>query len=329
MAIAPVSPPSVGDEQLAQADALQRLAAEAVALAGRSREQSATARVASTGSRRRAGDQLDRFQAQVDVLRAWRTVPRGASAGDNRRTPGVDVDVWALHVRYARSRHPGVRARLTEEYRGYAVSLARRLHRDGESLDDLVQVAMEALLVALDRFDCERGIPFPAFATPTILGSLKRHYRDLGWSVRVPRRVHEIAVPARKAADRLTHVLGRSPTTSEIAQELGVDEETLVAAQEATHARSVSSLDVTVGPPERGSAALSTDDGDIVRAENRVALAQALGELSERDREILGLYFFEEMSQTEIGKRYDVSQMQVSRWISAALRRLRSRMPEH
>jgi RNA polymerase sigma-B factor len=307
-----------------RATALQHRTATERDEARQAREASRSTRIATGATRRKARHELDRYEGHVDALRAWRTVPRGSSASDDRRTPAVDVGIWAEHVRYARSRHPAVRARLAEEYRGYAVSLARRLHRDGESLDDLIQVAMEALLLALDRFDPDRGIPFPAFATPTILGSLKRHYRDHGWSVRVPRRVHEIAVPARKASDRLTHVLGRTPTPAEV----GVDVATLLAAQEATNARSVSSLDATLGAPERGSAALASDDTDILRAENRVALAQALQELTEREREILGLYFFDELSQSEIGRRYEVSQMQVSRWITAALRRLRDRMPE-
>ena len=328
MSIASASAPSHAPVQMVEANALQSRTVSGLEAAREARRSSRSTRIATGTSRRRARQALDRYEGQVDTLRAWHSVPRGTSASDDRRTPAVDVGIWAEHVRYARSRHPAVRAKLAEEYRGYAVSLARRLHRDGESLDDLTQVAMEALLLALDRFDPERGIPFPAFATPTILGSLKRHYRDHGWSVRVPRRVHEIAVPARKASDRLTHVLGRTPTTAEVAQEVGVDVSTLEAAQEATNARSVSSLDATVGPPERGSAALASDVTDMLRAENRVALAQALRELSGRERDVLGLYFFDELSQSEIGRRYDVSQMQVSRWITAALRRLRDRMPE-
>ena len=328
MSIASAAAPSGPPIQMLRANALQHRTASELEEAREARRASRSTRVATGTSRRRARQALDRYEGQVDTLRAWHSVPRGSSAADDHRAPAVDLDVWAEHVPYARSRHPAVRARLAEEYRGYAVSLARRLHRDGESLDDLTQVAMEALLLALDRFDPERGIPFPAFATPTILGSLKRHYRDHGWSVRVPRRVHEIAVPARKASDRLTHELGRTPTPAEVAREVGVDVDTLMAAQEATNARSVSSLDATVGPPERGSAALASEDTDMLRAENRVALAQALQELSGRERDVLGLYFFDELSQLEIGRRFEVSQMQVSRWITAALRRLRDRMPE-
>jgi RNA polymerase sigma-B factor len=295
--------------------------------ARRTRAEAVRLRAGSGIARRRARVELEEVQEQLDLLQAWRSIPRGNDAEDRGRFPGVDVEVWLLHVRYARSRQPAVRAQLVEEYGGYATALARRLHREGEALEDLIQVALEALLIALERFDPARGIPFPAFANPTILGSLKRHYRDLGWSLRVPRRVHELAVPARDVADRLTMELGRSPTVAEVARDLGVEEETLLAAQEATHARSVSSLDAPMGDGERRSDLLGSVDSGLARAENRVALAQALDELTDRDREVLALYFFEDLSQSEIAERYDVSQMQVSRWLTASLRRLRSRMP--
>lgn len=313
-------------DQTERCRALQRRTTISVRRARAIRSASVALRSDSGARRRQVGASLERFQHRVDVLRAWRTVPKGADAADRRTAPGVDVDLWLLHVRYARSRHPAVRAKLVDEYRGYAVSLARRLHREGEALDDLVQVAMEALLVSLDRFDPTRGVPFPALATPTILGSLKRHYRDLGWSVRVPRKVHDVAVPAREATDRLTMSLGRFPTVTEVARELGMDTETLLAAQEATHARSVSSLDAPVGEDERRADLLGTVDPGMARTENRVALQHALKELSQRERQILNLYFFEELSQSEIAARFGVSQMQVSRWLTACIRRLRDRM---
>jgi len=233
--------------------------------------------------------------------------------------------VWLLHVRYARRRQPAVRAELLEEYRGYAFSLAKRLHREGESLDDLTQVAMEGLLLSIERFDPDRRIPFPALATPTIVGSLKRHYRDHGWAVRVPRRVHDIAVPARDAADRLTNRLGRFPTLSEVAAELGIAEGALSAVQQATRARSVSSLDAPVGEDERGDL-IGEADADMVSAEDRMVLRQAMQALSDRERTVVGMYYFEERPQSEIAGLYGVSQMQVSRWLSGAIRRLRDRM---
>ncbi|MDQ6698075.1 MAG: sigma-70 family RNA polymerase sigma factor [Actinomycetota bacterium] len=261
-----------------------------------------------------------------DVAQAWRTVPRGEDASDAPSCPTVDLQVWLLHVRYARRRQPAVRTELFEEYRDYAASLARRLHRDRESLDDLIQVAMEGLLLSIERFDPERGVPFPALATPTILGSLKRHYRDHGWSVRVPRQVHDIAAPARDAADRLTSRLGRYPTMSEVAVELGVAEETLLAAEGATRARAVSSLDAPVGEGERRHDLIGEADASMVAAENRMALRQAMQSLSARERTVLGMYYFEERPQSEIAGLYGVSQMQVSRWLTGAIRRLRGTM---
>ncbi len=260
------------------------------------------------------------------MLRARQTVPKGLHASDSRSMPGVDLDVWLLHVRYARRRQPELRAKLVDEYRGYAMSLARRLHREGEPLDDLTQVAMEALLVSIDRFDPARSVPFPALATPTIVGALKRHYRDHGWSLRVPRSVHDIAVPARDAADRLTGRLGRFPTVTEVAAELGIAEESLLAAQEATHARATSSLDAPVGEGERRGDLLGAVDTAMALAENRVLLRQAMRELSARERTVVGMYYFEERSQSEIASCYGVSQMQVSRWLSRAIRRLRERV---
>ena len=257
----------------------------------------------------------------ADLARARRSIPP-PTANQNP----IDIDVWVLHVRYARTHSADVRAQLVDAYRGYAASLARRLHREGEPLEDLVQVAMEALLLAIERFDPERRLPFPAFATPTIIGSLKRHYRDLGWSMRVPRRVHEIAAPVRETADRLTVSLGRSPLVSEVATELGLTEEQVLEAQEAAYVRSTASLDAPLGENGSQFEALGANDPGLDLAENRMALIQALGELSDRDRAIVRMSFLEDMTQSEIGEELGVSQMQVSRLLALAVRRLRDRM---
>src|SRR6478735_5027158 len=147
-----------------------------------------------------------------------------------------------LHARYARTHRRSDLTRLVKEYGGYASGLARRMHRGGEPLEDLEQVAAEGLVLALGRFDPDRGVPFPAFAKPTILGSLKRHFRDLGWAVRVPRQVHDLAGPFREARDRMAGQLGRQPTTAELALQLGVPEKALDEVAKATRARTTSSL---------------------------------------------------------------------------------------
>lgn len=264
---------------------------------------------------------------QGDIAAAEASIPRGADRADTDRAPAVDEPLWLLHVRYARAQEPEVLAELVEEYQAYALSLARRLHRHGEPLDDLRQVALESLITGLNRFDPERGIPFVAFATPTIIGAIKRHYRDQGWAMRVPRAAHDLAAPAREAQDRLTGVLGRAPTTAEVAADLQVPEAELARALTATRARSMVSLDAPRSGDDGDRAfEVGEIDASFALAEGRVALEEALEELSHRDRAVLGLYFFENLTQTQIATRFGVSQMQVSRWISSSLARLRSHM---
>lgn len=272
--------------------------------------------------------QLVRCQQKLDRLCAARSVPRGVDE-HGQLIPAVDFDTWLLHVRLARSGDRALRGELLEEYRSYAAALARRMHRHGDALEDLVQVAMEALLVALDRFDPDRGVPFTAFATPTIVGTLKRYFRDQGYALRVPRRVHEVAAPARRAADRLTVGLGRAPSMEEVARELSVSVEVLLEAQVATDARALASLDAPIGAgPARGDLVGRLDPA-LAHAEHRVALTQALSELSERDRRVLLLYFVHDQSQSQIARRFGVSQMQVSRWVAGGVRQLRSRIPKN
>lgn len=287
------------------------------------KELSARSRACRRHVRRSRADVTD----AVDMLRAQRTVPRGEDAEDWSRRPGVPLEVWILHVRYERTGSDEDLGALVDEYEQYALSLARRLRRDREPSDDLDQVAREALVVALQRFDVERGLPFPAFATPTILGALRRHYRDHGWSIRVPRRVHELAVPAREATDRLTTELGRPPTNEEVAAELGIDPADLLATRQAAAARTPSSLDAPAtadGPSPHET--IGDADRNLLVAEDQVVLRQAIEHLDERDRDVLRLYYFEEMTQSQIAERYGVSQMQVSRWLSSIVKRLRSHM---
>ncbi len=238
--------------------------------------------------------------------------------------PAGRTDAGPLHLRLAADADRAVLAELGDHYHGYATALARRLYRRGLPLEDLEQVALEALVKALLRFDPDRGVPFPAYATPTMVGAIKRHYRDSGWMVRVPRSVHELVRSARTTADRLTAELGRAPSADEVAGALQIDVETLLSMEEALIARSVTSLDAS--PPGAPPAAerVAEDDRRLASAENRVALGQALRLLGSRDAEILDLYFVQEWSQVRIADHFGVSQMQVSRWIARALKRLRN-----
>jgi RNA polymerase sigma-B factor len=275
---------------------------------------------------------LRRLRSRRDDVVATLTLPR-RNPGRHWSMLGVDApadvdpETWRLHVAYARSREPALRAQLAAVYDPHARALARRFFRGREPLDDLVQVAREGLLLALDRFDPGRRLPFPSFANPTITGSLKRYYRDSGWGLRVPRRVHDLAKPTRLAADALGQELGRPPTVPELAAALSVSEDDVLEALAASDARFTSSLDAPAGDGGTTLAAsLGAQDGRLAEVENRAALEAALTTLGERDRELLELYFGQEWTQSEIAARLGVSQMQISRLLASAVRRLRSHM---
>lgn len=252
-----------------------------------------------------------------------RSIPRGTSPDSIDRQPAVDPDVWRDHLRYARTRDADALNRLVSEYAQYARSLARRMRRGYEELDDLDQIALEGLVVSLGRFDPERGIPFCAFATPTILGSLRRHVRDHGWLVRVPRRVHELATSIRDATAKLTIDLSRSPTTEELAAAVGVDVDTLLDVQDALHARDARSLDHAVGGESLGDL-VGHDDPALDHLVDKVAAERAIATLGDDDREILDLYYGQGLTQSEVAAHIGVSQMQVSRRLASILARLRT-----
>lgn len=264
----------------------------------------------------------------VDRCASTRTVPRGAGPDDGDRRPGVDPDVWRLHVRFHRSGDPTALDDLVHEYDRYATSLALRMHRDHERLDDLEQIAREGLIAALRRFDPNRRLPFPALATPTILGAIRRHYRDRGWAIRVPRRVHELAVASRRTEEHLTALLGRAPRVEEIAADIGASVDELLEVHDAVHARNTSSLDDALGPDGEDAAAAGAGDPLLLRVDDHLDLRAALDQLDSRDREIVRRYFFEEQSQSTIAAAFGVSQMQVSRWLASILRRMRVRVRE-
>lgn len=274
---------------------------------------------------------MDALGRSSDRARALLTIPtdtvaRSWLAGTAAR-PAVDPDVWSLHVRYARARDEEVLATLVERYRSHAEVQARRQYRQGEPIDDLQQVALEALVLALQRFDPGRRTPFLAFAKPTIVGSLRRHVRDTGWAIRVPRRVHELATPVRNATELLTHDLGRPPTPGEVADVIGVDEKDVLDAMAAEEARTTTSLDAPDGRGGvRADQVVGRHDRGFVGIENRTALVQSLELLSDADRELLQMYFVAERTQTQIAEVLGCSQMQVSRLLRSAVRQLRRHM---
>ncbi len=227
---------------------------------------------------------------------------------------------------YATTRDPSLRDELIASHMGLAEYLARRFTNRGEPLDDLVQVAALGLLKAVDRFDPERGLEFSTYATPTIVGELKRHFRDKGWAVRVPRRVQELHLRLGSVVSMLSQELGRSPTIGEIAQAAAVSEEEVLEAIEAGHAYRFTSLDAPSGNEDEMtlSAELGAEDQGLIDSEHRVTLSPLIAQFPPRERMILHLRFFEGMTQSEIAGRLGISQMHVSRLLARALAQLRS-----
>ncbi|SHL51127.1 RNA polymerase, sigma 28 subunit, SigD/FliA/WhiG [Pseudonocardia thermophila] len=222
-----------------------------------------------------------------------------------------------------------LREQLVTGYLPVAEHIARRFANRGEPLDDLVQVATVGLIHAIDRYSPDRGTDFFSFAVPTISGEVRRHFRDLGWSMRVPRRLKDLHVAINSAVAQLAQDLGRAPKPSEIAQHLDVPLADVLEGLEASEAYRSSSLDEMLSS-EQGSATLGElvgeADAALDRVEFRQTLRPLLGELAERERLIVMLRFFGNMTQTQIAEKVGISQMHVSRLLAQTLERLRDRL---
>ncbi len=190
------------------------------------------------------------------------------------------------------------------------------MHR-GEPLDDLVQVASVALVKSVDRFDPSRGVDFAAFATRTIIGELKRHFRDKGWAVRASRRVQELYLELGHATGTLVQQLGRNPTVAELAEATGASEEAVIEAIEAGQGYRAASIDASESEDDPLSARLGEEDGNFHSVEDRALLGPALATLPEREQSILRMRFVEGLTQSEIATAVGVSQMHVSRLLSS------------
>ena len=215
---------------------------------------------------------------------------------------------------------------MVQRHLGLARHLALRYSDSGEPLDDLFQVASLGLVNAVDRFDPSRGIAFTTFAVPTILGELKRHFRDRGWAIHVPRDLKEAALRVRRAI--ANHHGDRPPTPAELAQATGLSLEGVLEALDVAGVQRALSLDAPVSSEEDGGATLGEllggDDADFERATDRALLESLLRTITPREREILRLRFAEDLTQSQIGARIGVSQMQVSRILRGALARMRA-----
>ncbi|GAB3803549.1 SigB/SigF/SigG family RNA polymerase sigma factor [Micromonospora zhanjiangensis] len=232
------------------------------------------------------------------------------------------------------AQHPSraaLREKAIEAWLPLAQHLAHRYSGRGEPSDDLVQTAAIGLIKAVDKFDPARGVDFAGYAIPTIIGELKRHFRDRTWDIRVPRRLQELRLAISEANSSLLQSLGRSPTVADIAAHLKLTEEEVLEGLEGARAYNAVSLSTPTGDGERATELgdmLGSEDGEFELAELRVALGPALATLDEREQKILTLRFYGNLTQSQIAEQIGVSQMHVSRLLARALTKLRGQLGE-
>jgi RNA polymerase sigma-B factor len=259
---------------------------------------------------------------------------RAPTQGSARATPERE-ELRRLHRRYQETSDPRERDQIREDLvRGYESLvhfLARRFQNRGEPLEDIVQVGFLGLIKAIERFDPSLGNEFTTFATPTILGEIRRYFRDKGWAIRFPRRLQELYQQVIRTNEEMKNELGRQPTVPEVAERLGVQPDDVLEAMEISTALTPLSIDATIGGgDEEGrqlGEAVGGEDPELDRVELRDMLNKAMQHLNERERRIMMMRFFEEMSQSEVAKRLGISQMHVSRLQRAALEQLREYLP--
>jgi RNA polymerase sigma-B factor len=291
-------------------------------------------------------DQVDGVEESVPVVpdQGEDREPKAATDDVDAVDPDVTVDVDATrttddaraHARalfveltaYAEDDPARARVRdeLVEMHLPLVEYLARRFRNRGEPYDDLVQVATIGLIKSVDRFDIERGVEFSTYATPTIVGEIKRHFRDKGWAIRVPRRLQELKLALTKATAELAQDLGRSPTVAELAHHLGRSEEEVLEGLESANAYTAVSLDAPEGADDDAgsvSDAIGDFDEALERLEYREALRPLLDRLPAREKKILMLRFFGSLTQSQIAAELGISQMHVSRLLARTLAQLR------
>src|SRR5260221_13916447 len=304
----------------------------------RRHEQRRRARIRRAFSGRRARLPRPRRRAARPAPRARDRLRQLRSGGTRRQLVGraVEADTRAvtriddkiLLRKYHEEGDLTAREKLIEQYMSLVRSLARRYSYRGEQLEDLVQIGAIGLIKAIDRFDLTRGVELTTYATPNIIGEIKRHFRDKGWAVRVPRGLQELNVQLSKLIEQLTVQLGRSPTIPELSKAAGVDEEDVLEALES--GRAYSSLSLSTGGGSEDGEELDPLEslGDIEHqyevSEDRAVLAPGFKVLDPRERHILHLRFFEGLTQSQIAQHVGISQMHVSRLIRRALEKIRA-----
>jgi RNA polymerase sigma-B factor len=235
----------------------------------------------------------------------------------------------ALFYQYKEQGNEDAREQLIVSHLNLVRFLASKFKNRGESLDDLVQVGTIGLIKAIDRFEPERGLEFTTYATPTILGEIKRHFRDKGWSVRVPRRLQELSAKVNQTTDELTKDLQRSPTVQEIAAALEVTVDEVLEAMESSSAYSSVSLETSSSPDEDTPSIIdhyATEDQDLLNSDNHMLIEAVMQDFSPREQEVIRMRFVEGLTQVEIAQKLDVSQVQVSRFLRRTLKKMQERI---
>lgn len=250
---------------------------------------------------------------------------RGRLAWDKDRTR-------ELFRRYKEEGDEEAREQLIESHLNLVRFLASKFKNRGEPMEDLVQVGSVGLIKAIDRFEPDRGLEFTTFATPTIMGEIKRHFRDKGWSVRVPRRLQELSAKVNQANDELTSELNRTPTIEEIAERLDANVDEVLEAMESSSAYSSVPLEGGgVGDDEDAPSIIdrfATEDTDLSSSDDRMVIEETIEGLSPREQEAIRMRFVDGLTQVEIAEKLGISQVQVSRLLRRALRRVQERLEE-
>lgn len=248
---------------------------------------------------------------------------RGKLAWDKDRTR-------ELFRRYKQEGDEEAREQLIENHLNLVRFLASKFKNRGEPMDDLIQVGSLGLIKAIDRFDPERGLEFTTFATPTIMGEIKRHFRDKGWSVRVPRRLQELSAKVNQATEDLTRELNRTPTVTEIAERLDASVDEVLEAMESSSAYSSVPLEGTSPGVDDDAPSVidrfATEDADLAAIDDRMVIDEAIAGFSSREQEVVRMRFDEGLTQVEIAERLGISQVQVSRLLRRTLKRVQEKL---
>lgn len=247
----------------------------------------------------------------------------GKSAWDKEKTR-------ELFRRFKEEGDMDAREKLVMSHLNLVRFIANKFKNRGEPIDDLIQVGYLGLLKAIDRFDPSRGLEFTTFATPTIMGEIKRHFRDKGWSVRVPRRLQELSAKVNQATDTLTSQLQRSPTIAEIADYLDATVDEVLEAMESSSAYSSVSLEAPSGADDDDTPSVidryATEDSNLAFTDDRIIIEEALASFSPRERDVIEMRFLKGMTQIEIAEKLGISQVQVSRLLRRTLKKIQDKI---